>query len=140
VELARSCRGERFRQRPPDLLLAERDGHVQLGRVARHRRQVEPRLDEPGRQLAASVGAEVEKDRRIGQSKHRTVVDHDRLEELIRHASVVASLHIAQQAMCRHMCTHVPGDRIERFLRAFLTFVPVHRPVAPDDRRQSFGR
>ena len=122
------------------LLLAERDRHVEVGRVARHRRYVEPFVDELGRELPASVGAEVEQDRRIVRPEGGPAVDDHRLEELIGHACVVARLHIAQQALCRHMCTHVPGDGIERSLRPFHALVAVHRPVAPDNRREPFER
>ena len=47
------------------LLLRERDRRRDVLGVPRHRRQVDARLEQPPRELAAAVGPEVEEDRRV---------------------------------------------------------------------------
>ena len=67
-----------------DLLLAEGDRAVEVVAVPRHGRQIDAELEQLDRQLACSVGAEVEEDRGVaaGSSRGRPV-DDDREDELV---------------------------------------------------------
>ena len=72
---------------------AKTTGAVELVAVARHRRQVDAGVDQQPRELPAAVRAEVEEDRGVARLDPRRALDHDRLDELVGHAGVVARLH-----------------------------------------------
>ena len=84
-------------------MLREGDREVEVVAVARHRRQVDAELGELLGELPRAVGAEVEEDRGVALGiEARPAVDHDRLDELVGDAAVVARLH--------------RGDRVVRVL------------------------
>ena len=80
----------------------ERLGHDLLGEHGRavlvvgvpgHRRQVEARVEQDARELPGPVRPEVEEDHAVTRLDARRALDHDRLDELVRDAGVVARLH-----------------------------------------------
>src|SRR3954454_21447064 len=138
VQLAQAVFGEHLGERLVDLLLAEDHRAGKVVAVVRHRGQVEAAVDEQLRELARPVGPEVEEDRRVVRPEPGPSLEHDRLDELVGDAEVVARLHGADRvgrvgALAQH-------DRIEGALRPLPAGVPVHRPVAAGDRRDPFGR
>ena len=76
VELAqrRAC-DEHLGERVGDGLLREDDRAVELLAVARHRRQVELRVEQQPRELPRAVGAEVEEDRAVAGLEPRRALD-----------------------------------------------------------------
>ncbi len=121
------------------LLRAEGDGHVELGRVAGHRRQVEARIDEPLPELASPVGAEVEEDRGVVRVEPGCALDDERLEELVGDARLVTPLHVLEQSGRGRRYPLSVDDRVERLLRPLLALVAVHRVVPADDGRDPLG-
>ena len=130
---------EHLGERVLDALLLERDGAREVRAVAGHRRQVDPGLEQPLRELARTVGPEVEEDRRVpGRVEARPPGEDDRLDELVGDPALVARAHC---------CNGVIGDVAlplddgrERAIRAIPALVAVHRVVTAADRRDPLGR
>ncbi len=78
------------------------------------------------KKIALSFGAET------GAS-----LDHDRLDELVRHGPVVARLDGGDGIRRRRPSIN---DRVERALRALPTTVAIHGVVAAADGGDAFGR
>ena len=133
VQLSQVVGGEHLGQRLRHVLLVERRRGVEIGGVVRHRRHVVAAVEQQPRQLTAAVGSEVEEDRCVAVLESRCSRDDDRLDELVRHAGLVAGTHRRDRIV--RLATHSCGDRVERTLRALPALVAVHRVVATDDRR-----
>ena len=91
VKLAQPVLGEHLRDRLRDHLLLEDHRAVEVVAVAGHGREVQALLEQPLRELARAVGAEVEVDRRIAENEPRQRQD-DRLHELVGDAPGVRGL------------------------------------------------
>ena len=136
VQLANSGIGERLRERFLDQLLPERDRAIEVVVVPRHRRQVEAGVDELPRQLARTVGAEVEEDRAVLRAEPGTALEYDGLDELVRDAVVVARLNGGDGI---DHDRPFGDDGVERSLGSLPASVAVHRVVAPANGRDALG-
>ena len=117
-----------------DGLLREHDRAVELLAVARHRRQVDAaRRAAAARAAAPRSGRKLKKIAVSPGSIRGRAVDHDRLDELVGDARVVARLHRVEHA--RRVVPCAAHERVERALRPLPALVAVHRVVAADDGR-----
>ena len=138
VQLPQSAPRQHFRHRLLHRLLLEGDGAVEVAAVAGHRGQVEAGLEQLLGQLARAVGAEVEEDRAVAVLEPRAAVDHDRLDELVGDARVVACPDGGDRVGgMRALAAHDGGVRA---LGSLPALVAVHRPVAPGHGRDPSDR
>src|SRR5207248_3644448 len=128
VQLPNTLLGESLRKRLVDLLLAERGRTVEVVAVARHRGHRDVSLPQPLRQLAGSIGPEIEEDDRIeDRIDSRLVLDDDRLDELVRH-----SIRIVRLNRCRSWSRTRP-EPIVRWPTSELPIWPGGSPTALPD-------
>ncbi len=138
VELPKAVARQHLGHRVPHLLLREGDRAREVRAVARHRRHVEAALEQPLRELARAVGAEVEVDHGVVAPERGRLRVDERLDELVRHARVVAPPHVRHR-----VCASRPGsvrDRRDCAVGALPALVPVHRPVAAHHVRDPLAR
>ena len=117
----------------------ERDRAVEVVAVARHRRQVEAGVEQPLRELAAAVRAEVEEDR--GVAARRAAAgpsSDDRLDELVGDARARSSPARRRPGRLRGAPRRAT-IAAKRALGALPALVAVHRVVAADDGRDPLG-
>ena len=149
VQLADAVGGEHLGQHVGEILARERDrrndvvgvlGHlhvVRKRRVGATVEAVELALGERPRQLAGPVRPEVEEDGGVAgpDPPARRIADHDRLDELIRHAEGVARLD-RLDGVAGPRADSV-DDRVVGPLRPLPAAVAVHRVVPAGHRRDA---
>ena len=96
-------------------------------------------LEQPVRELAHPVRAEVEADRRIeSRVEPRRSVDDDRLDELVGDPARVARADRLDRIV--DVLPDSVDDGVDRAVRALPVLVAVHRVVAADDGCNALGR
>ena len=134
VELAEAVLGDHLRHHLVDRLLGERDREVEVVAVLRHRRQVDAELTELLGDLPRPVGAEVEEDRGVLRGvEPRPAVEHDRQDELVGEAALVALLDRMQRIRRRAR----PSRRRSRRARAACAPIACRGPSRSSGRRPS---
>ena len=130
MELAQPVLGEHLRDRVRDHLLLEDDRAVEVVAVAGHGREVQALLEEPLRELARAVGAEVEVDRGVLRREPRLRQD-DGLHELVGDAARVRGLDGGHRVA--GLLPLSLQDRRERPVGPLPALVAVHPVVAAGD-------
>ena len=122
---------ERHRERKGLVVLRHR--HQRHPRPVRHVERVETLQGQRPHQLAHAVGPEVDAENAVAGLDARCAGHDARLHELVGLPGVVRLLDRRDGVL--RWRAHAVNDCVVRQLGAFPAFVPVHRVVAPDHRR-----